>query len=61
MKVRLRFGIRLPWPVANAGTFVRHMTQDQADKVSSAFGLLILALNAAGASDIAAKLFCEAS
>jgi len=44
MKYRIRFGIRLSWPITNAATFVFYATPQVKDKLSDAVSLLKLAL-----------------
>lgn len=61
MKVRLRFGIKLGWPIANAATFVVRVDNRQADQIAQAVGIIQAALSVAGYGDVAARLICEMS
>lgn len=56
---RVRFGIKLSWPVQNGATFVRRCKADDAKKIQSIVGTLRGALLVAGMADIADRIICE--
>ena len=58
-KYRIRFGIRLSWPITNAATFVFYVTPQVKDKLSDAVSLLRLAL-AGVPGDIAGRVVFDA-
>jgi hypothetical protein len=55
MKNRIRFGIKLSWPISNAATFVFYATPAVTEKISEAVGLLRLALSTV-APEISSRL-----
>ena len=60
-KVRVRFGIRLGWPIANAAVFVFYASPDVYALLEQGVGYVRTALVAAGQSALASKLVCERS
>jgi len=61
VKVRVRFGIRLGWPITNAATFVFYTQPNVFDKLSLAVENVRTYLTMAGKADLAARLVCEES
>lgn len=63
-KARVRFGLRLNWPIANAGTCVTYLTEDQFVRAQDAlvvFKSRLGELNNATLREAAARLFIERS
>lgn len=56
---RVRFGIKLSWPIVNGATFVRKCKADDALKIEKAIQTLRGALLVAGMADIADRIICE--
>lgn len=56
MKIRIRFGIRLSWPITNAGTLVGYVKESDYDKVLGAVSTLQTLLAAVPGID---RLFVE--
>lgn len=61
MKIRVRFGVRLGWPITNAATFVFYTTDHAYAKIESAVENLRTCLTLAGKADLAQRLVCERS
>lgn len=59
--IRVRIGVRLSWPIANAGIFVIYVPQSMFDKMGNAMKTLKALLVASGHVRIANKLVLEAS
>ena len=60
MKRRLRFGIKLSWPITNIAIFVIYVPQDLMQKIMDAAAVIRLALNVV-APEVAARFVCEDS
>lgn len=60
-KVRVRFGIRLSWPISNVGIVVSYVTQDSYDKILGSVEVLKQLLTAAGMGEAASRLVFERS
>ena len=60
-KIRVRFGIRLGWPFANAGVFVVYMSRDYWSKLFDAVATVRGLLSASGNVEIADRIVCERS
>jgi len=64
VKVRVRFGFRMGWPIANAGTVVTYLTEDQLKRATDAVTVLksrIGELGNATLREAVARLFIERS
>lgn len=62
MKVRVRFGIRLVWPISNVGIFVlRQVPRENFEKLVAAVMEVKAWLTMNGRDDIAQRLVCEES
>lgn len=61
MTTRVRFGVRLGWPIQNAATFIVYMSPARYDTMERAFSTIRTVLVGAGREDIAKRLICEAS
>lgn len=59
MNTRVRFGVKLSWPIANAAIFVFHVKQNQADDIKKAVEGIRMLLQISGQSEIASRLVCE--
>lgn len=59
MRTRVRFGIRLSWPITNAATFVFYVGSAHAEMLSQAVAGLVTALIASGKQDIASRIVFE--
>lgn len=57
--LRVRFGVKLSWPITNAATFVMYISQSQFDKGSELMLGLKVWLSSVGRKDIAERLFIE--
>lgn len=60
-KIRVRFGIRLSWPITNAATFVIYLAPETWDKVFDGMVTVRGLLNVAGYQSIADRIICERS
>ena len=60
-RVRVRFGIRLGWPIRNAATFVFYASREQFARLEELTGWLKTALAGIGQDELAGRLFCEES
>lgn len=60
-KVRVRFGIRLVWPVANIAIFVVYLPSDAFEKLFGLTQLIRDLLVANDREDIAGRIVCEPS
>jgi hypothetical protein len=58
---RVRFGIRLGWPIQNAATFVIVCGPDRAEELVKTVEQLRVVLSLVMRGDIAERLFCELS
>lgn len=61
MKVRVRYGIRLGWPITNAATFVFYTTDPVYLKLEAGVEYVRTCLTMAGKADLAQRLVCERS
>ncbi len=61
MRTRVRFGIRLGWPLKNAAVFVFYTSKDQYERIKEVSEWLRTALVVAGQDDLASRLVCEGS
>lgn len=61
-KIRVRFGIKLSWPITNAGTLVlRNVREDHFMTLLTLTEQIKSHLTMIGRDDIAQRLVCEAS
>ena len=59
---RVRFGVSLPWPIANVGIFVVYMNDDQWVRFNTNFqGLIGILTIIPGGQSVAARLVCGLS
>lgn len=64
VKIRVRFGFRLSWPISNAGTVVTYLTEDQFKRATDAVTVLKSRIGELGNTTLreaAARLFIERS
>lgn len=59
MKVSIRFGMRLGWPITNAATFVTKINEEDFNKFYEAVESIRIMLRMAGSVDIAERLIFE--
>ena len=58
-QVRFRIGIRLGWPIQNAGIMVRYTSEEGFVRIADALGALTIALSSLGLADVAARFVLE--
>ena len=59
MKTRMRFGIKLSWPIANIAIAVFYTSPDIAQKLIDGAGVIRMLLIGAGQQTLADRLICE--
>lgn len=60
-KIRVRFGLKLVWPITNASVFVLHMDSSVFAQIQEKVSGIKFLLEASGRKDIADRIICEIS
>ncbi len=58
-KLRVRFGVRLSWPIANAAIFVIRVDESSALTLETAFNRIKTVLEVSGYADVSKRMIFE--